>query len=174
MEKGLLINLGSGQCRFDSPWINIDRVNRGGIAIPDVCADGEFLPLPSDSTIYIVLQHCLEHFGCGEARAMLKECYRVLKVGGSLVVTVPDMRKLAIMYLTGREMDAQLYMTNVYGAYLGHPEDRHKWGYDTGSLKVELEAAAPWIVRSWNWNTLVGAKIARDDRWILGAEAVKQ
>lgn len=177
-KPGIKINLGSGQRAFKPPWINVDVQPKW---CPDVIADGANLKdhFRDDTAEVIVLHHVLEHFGCGEADAMLKECHRILQPGGSLIVTVPDMAELCAAYLRqydmgpGRVLETQVFMTNVYGAYLGDDADRHKWGFDPGSLYATLQAAAPWKeVKTLGWSDLPGASIARD-WWILGLEAVK-
>lgn len=122
----------------------------------------------------VVSHHSLEHDGCGEADGFIREAYRVLKPGGSLLVFVPDMWSLAWKWLNG-EITEQIYMTNVYGAYMGHEEDRHKWGYTQNSLRAALVAAVPvkWYdIRHFNYRPIPGADIAKD-WWILGIEAVK-
>src|SRR6266446_1744260 len=140
------LNVGSGQRRFTATpevrWINIDKITREGHE-PDLLCDGAHIPRADGSADYFVLHHVLEHFGCGEARDLITEAYRVLKPGGSLLVFVPDMRMLAIRWLEGN-MDTQLYMTNVYGAYMGDPEDLHRWGYDNTSLSLFMVGELPW------------------------------
>jgi predicted SAM-dependent methyltransferase len=123
-----------------------------------------------DSAGYIVLHHVLEHFGCGEADSMLAECRRILQPGGSLLVFVPNMWELAAMWMEGR-LTAQVYMTNIYGAYMGDEADRHKWGFSPASLR-ELLTQAGFKARAFDWRHIEGADLARD-RWILGMEAIK-
>jgi predicted SAM-dependent methyltransferase len=165
------INLCSGQRPFAKPWINVDVNSRWN---PDVEADGSSMPMFPDGTAeMIVIHQGLEHFGCGEASAMLKECYRILAPEGSLIVSVPDMLKLAKMWLRG-ELTTQVYMTNVYGAYMDSIADRHMWGFDPLSLTDYLLATCPWKrVASFDWRKIEGADIARDDRWILALECWK-
>lgn len=174
MKVGL--NVGSGQRRFASSpeikWINVDKVSRPGHE-PDLVCDGAHLPYEDESVDYFVLHHVLEHFGCGEAVDLIKEAYRVLRNGGSLIVCVPDMAKLAHGWFTGK-IDTQIYMTNVYGAYMGDEADRHKWGYSGGSLIMFLGTLfAGCHVAPFDFRPIPGADIAHD-WWILGMEAVKQ
>lgn len=171
-QERFSINLGSGQRPFPKPWINVDCQPKWK---PDIVADGANLKehFADGSAETIVLQHTLEHYGCGEADAMLKECYRVLRPGGSLIVTVPDMRALCDQWLHGDALDTQLFMTNVYGAYMGDDADRHRWGFDVHSLLTTLYEMAEWSqVPLFDYRHIPGADIAKA-WWILGIEAVK-
>jgi len=168
----IMLNLGSGQRPFKPPFLNWDiqedkfrqaTLDAGCLWLNEELTDG--------SCAMIVLHHCLEHFGCGEADGLVSDCFRWLKPDGSLLIFVPDMRALAQRWLT-HQMDTQLYMTNVYGAYLGDVHDRHFWGYDFDSLHGYL--------RKWNWAVVTGYKSRHipgadiaQDFWILGMECVK-
>lgn len=172
------INGGSGQRPFRSienviKWINVDKVAHEGMSPPDILGDAAKLDgIKSNSIDYFVYQHCLEHEGCGEGEGLIAEAYRVLKPGGSLLVTVPDMRALASAWLSGR-MNTQLYFTNAYGAYMGHDEDRHRWGYDEASLRQFISKCANWQwVGRFNWRSISAMDLSRD-WWILDVEAVK-
>ena len=162
------INLCSGQRKFGDGWINVDTNPKW---TPDVVADGASMPMFADSSADIIcIHHGLEHFGCGEAGPMIQECRRILKSGGLLLVFVPDMLAFAEGWIQGR-VTTQVYMTNVYGAYMDSEADRHKWGYDAKSLKAFLEPFG-FKVRPFDWRHIPGADIAQD-WWILGVEAVR-
>jgi hypothetical protein len=70
------------------------------------------------------------------------------------------------------KITTQVYMTNVYGAYNGAEEDRHKWGYTYPSLCVVLRTIGFTRAKSFDYRAIQGADIAKD-RWILGVEAIK-
>lgn len=165
----LRLNVGSGQRPFSPPWINIDCQPKWK---PDVVADGANMPVfETGSADMIVLHHVLEHFGCGEADALIKECRRILVPGGSLLVFVPDMWKLTQGWREGR-IDDQIFMTCVYGAYMGDPADRHAWGFSSMSLRRLLWSTGFERDRVFNGRSIPGADIARD-WWILGIEAIR-
>jgi SAM-dependent methyltransferase len=175
-EKVIGLNVGSGERKFSSgpavQWINIDKESRPGEE-PDLVADGANLgTIPNGSVDLYVLHHCLEHEGCGEGDGLIREAHRVLRPGGSLLVFVPDLYALATRWLGG-QLDTQIYVTNLYGAFRGDDSSRHRWGFDAGSLLYTLQSPAKWrAVKPFDWRTIPGASIARD-WWILGAEAIK-
>lgn len=172
------LNVGSGQRRFDNEygWINVDTVSRSG-QVPDFICDANKLTekFQANSIDMVVLHHVLEHFGCGEADDVIRQCYEVLKPGGSLLVFVPDMSKLAGRWLGG-EISDYTFFVNTYGAYQGEDGDRHKWGYSSGGLATYLQSTLLGIqyssIKLFDWRDIPGADIARD-WWILGVEVVK-
>jgi predicted SAM-dependent methyltransferase len=114
----------------------------------------------------------LEHSGLGEADGVVREMWRVLKPGGSLLVFVPDLRELAMAWLT-EKLDTITYAISLYGAYMGHDEDRHKFGYDRELLTGCLSRCCEWKeVKPFDWRTIPGADCARD-YWVLAIECVK-
>jgi len=174
MMLGNKLNIGSGQRRFEGhDWINVDCVSRPG-QVPDLICDvgKERLPYADWSMDLVVLSQSYEHFGLSEGHALVREANRVLRIGGSLIVTVPNAIALAQRYLLG-QITWYIYNVNMYGAYQGEPGDRHCWSYDKENLILDLMQAASWTqVRPFDWRAISGADIARD-WWILGVEAVK-
>jgi hypothetical protein len=175
MSRKLGFNLGSGQRPFSSTpditWVNVDSQDKYE---PDICCDlsQSSAQLQPGSADYVVLHHVLEHFGCNEANWLVSLCHNLLKSGGSVIITVPDMPKLVKMWLNG-ELDDQLFMTNVYGAYMGNEADRHRFGFTKTSLNTLLAPFGFSKIKQFDWRAIPGADIARDDRWILGVEAIK-
>ena len=172
----LLINAGSGQRPFEKPWINVDLQDKWK---PDVVADWRSMPMFDDgSAEMIVAHHTIEHVGCGDAKPFFQEASRILQPGGSLIITVPDLRTLAQRWLTGQINEA----------------DRHKWHHTFRSLKEELTRLGTSQVggafgdlgellprdkrigfsevKYFDWRPIQGADIVKD-WWILGVEAVK-
>lgn len=61
------------------------------------------LPFETGSVDAIYVGQAIEHFNRRtEAPAFLKECHRVLKPGGVIRLTTPDLGKLVIAYFNGR------------------------------------------------------------------------
>lgn len=164
------INLGCGTRLFHSNseivWRNLDITAGPGV---DIVGDWRHC-LRGSTYDLIVAHHTFEHQGCGEQPVM--ECWECLRPEGRLIVSVPNLRKLASMWLSG-ELSTQIYMTNIYGPFDGTEASRHKWGFDPLSLEGQLKVA-PWrAVGPFDYRPIPGADIARDDRWILTLEAIK-
>jgi predicted SAM-dependent methyltransferase len=91
-----LLNVGCGQ-QFHRDWENIDLEPRSiHVRSHDVTSG---LPYSSNSFDGVYHSHVLEHLKTEQGRALLAECYRVLKPGGVLRVVVPDLERIAALYL---------------------------------------------------------------------------
>jgi predicted SAM-dependent methyltransferase len=76
-------------------FINLDYQWHRGI---DICCNvSRGIPLEDESIKGIFSEHCLEHIPLDAGFAVLGECYRVLKPGGTLRIIVPD----GELYLNG-------------------------------------------------------------------------
>jgi hypothetical protein len=86
------LNLGCGRDKR-AGYINIDKY---AVLEPDRVVDLEAPPWPfADGTVdEIVLHHVLEHLGQQTETflAIVSELYRILKIGGSIEITVPHPR----------------------------------------------------------------------------------
>jgi len=165
------LNLGCGTRHFGGDWINVDVVYRPPSNVPDIVCDLRNLSLAYNSADMIHLGHCLEHFGLGECNALLRECHKILKPGGLLIVTVPDMKAVAKRYLMG-QLDNYTTMVTFYGPYAGHEGDRHRWGFDYDSLRLTVLESGFHNVQAFDWREIPDMECPRDF-WILGIEGVK-
>ncbi len=171
------LNLGSGQRRFETvdgeiEWVNVDIVSRPPDQVPDVISDIRDLPsrFGHGNVDFVVAHHLLEHWGLGEFPFLT--CYDLLKVGGSFLIFIPDIRALAIRWLEGGISD-YIYGVNLMGAYQGLESDRHRWHYTSESLTAALQEIASWAeIKPYDWREIAGGVFARDF-WILAMEAVK-
>lgn len=178
MTKETRLNLGSGWNGIDS-WTNFDwgglallskmkflrrwLINRGWlektydqswpkIHLVDIRRK---LPLKDRSVKYIYCSHVLEHFERWQAIEILKECRRVLKVGGWLRLVIPDLRKMVKKYSQnkGSPRAPDDFFREVWGFYKDRQPKNildklkrkfirgHEWGYDKENLTVALTEA---------------------------------
>lgn len=89
------INLGCG-LRFHNDWINVDFIKTGADVI--VCDLTKGIPFPDNEFDVVYHSHILEHFAKDKAPLFLKECYRVLKLGGIIRIAVPDIEQIIKEY----------------------------------------------------------------------------
>lgn len=89
------LQLGAGQHLIPG-WFNTDYFPRAEVFFLDVT---KIFPVPSNSFDFIFTEHHIEHISYKDAVFMLKECYRILKPGGTIRITTPDLRNTLLNYL---------------------------------------------------------------------------
>jgi predicted SAM-dependent methyltransferase len=179
----LKLNLASGQRPFSPPWVNVDIQSKwepDKIPTPEqvfqwfVKADMRNMPMFRDNSAdMIVIHHGLEHCTMSDADSVLRESYRILQPGGSLIITLPDMKALSNAWLSG-EISDYIFFVNAMGADMGDPADLHRWHYThDGLMEKMFTERTPWsTMKRFDWREIPGASIARD-WWIQGTEAIK-
>jgi len=100
----LKINIGSFKNMFHMGWINLDILDLTDWAKKNCykfiqCNVIRGLPFNNDSVDSVVSSHMLEHITYSEAMVFLQECYRVMKEGAVLRISVPDTKKLVTEYI---------------------------------------------------------------------------
>lgn len=98
-----LLNLACGAVRVvDDTWINVDNLHEtllpGTPERANLDAEPNYvnaditrsLPFVDGMFDGVLASHCIEHFDCQQGVAIMRECHRILKPGGVLVVSVPD------------------------------------------------------------------------------------
>ena len=90
------LNLGCGD-RFHPEWENVDLYPTGpGVRVCDLRKGTPY----ADETFDLVYHsHVLEHLPRDAALNLLRECHRVLKRGGVIRVVVPELERIARLYL---------------------------------------------------------------------------
>lgn len=56
------------------------------------------LPINDETFDYIELEHNIEHLGYMEGTKLIRECYRILKIGGIIRIVTPDLERLVKIY----------------------------------------------------------------------------
>ncbi len=85
LKGKILLNLGCGP-KIEKNYINIDIRDCGQEIVWDI---REGLPFPDESVDLVWSQHMLEHLTNDEAKELLREIYRVLKIDGTTMHVVP-------------------------------------------------------------------------------------
>jgi SAM-dependent methyltransferase len=114
------------------------------------------LPFADGTVEAIYSSHFLEHVRREDALAFLRECHRVLRPGGVVRLVVPDLRRLARLYLEGQggvRLTADQFLETTLLSSASRPGflqrclmallDRadHLWLYDADSLTAALRKA---------------------------------
>ena len=99
-----LLNLGCGT-RFHPSWVNVDFDARDASVLSHDLRRG--VPFADEQFDVVYHSHLLEHFPRPQARAFLRETYRVLKPGGMTRIAVPDLERIAQVYLKAVEEAAR-------------------------------------------------------------------
>jgi SAM-dependent methyltransferase len=93
--EGRVLNVGSGGDRREkyelysdeiSEYISVDISDDEAV---DVRADGRSLPFSDESVDTVILSEVLEHVPVVDASGLIAEVYRVLRPGGSTLITTP-------------------------------------------------------------------------------------
>jgi predicted SAM-dependent methyltransferase len=130
-------------------WLNSDLVS--GDMHLDLARP---LPLPDETFKYAFGEHVIEHISERAGMQLLRELYRVLRPGGVLRITTPDLRKIIAIYedqnpvidrdayarfldnMTGKRHERACQIFNDY---------MHLWGhlyvYDEEDLTAKLRLA---------------------------------
>ena len=94
--KSSYLNLGCGK-RFHPAWENLDFSSRTpGVRTYDL---RKGIPFPEASFNVVYHSHVLEHLPKQVVPGFLRECHRVLRSGGVIRIVVPDLERIARLYL---------------------------------------------------------------------------
>ena len=129
-------NLGCGDIPIEG-WENID-IKQGRNAYP--------LDIPDGSADVIRASHLIEHFDNVTVYDVLKNWISKLKIGGSLMIAVPDFEKIAKAYVEKTEN------YNVSGYLMGGQTDAndfHRSVFDKNSLTELLKSAGLDEITEW-------------------------
>lgn len=121
------------------------------------------LPFFDDESVDLIYcSHALEYFDRHEARPVLAEWRRVLKLGGTLRLAVPDFSALIKVYQSTGDLDkiiGPLYGRMQIETPSGSRMLYHKTVYDQHSLSTLLEQCGFSNIEPWDWRTTEHAQI---------------
>lgn len=132
------LNLGSSRAKGkykSRDWVNVDLYSFEGV---NVRGSGFELPFKEGSFDRIHSVHVLEHLTRDKWPIMLEEMYRVLKIGGSCWVEVPDfprqVQDMLTFYKKGDKTKQHRCRTSIYGK-TEREGMAHHFGFDCELLK---------------------------------------
>ena len=98
------------------------------------------LPFKDSSVDFIYTSHFMEHLSLSNAKALFKDIYRVLKIGGVARIILPDLKYDIKRYLENVEKNpskaADIFMKSLN--VISTSRDPHLWLYDSNSLIDKL------------------------------------
>ena len=140
----LKLNIGAGHTNFGEDWEHIDNINEPHIKSHDITK----LPYEDNSVDVLYSSHTLEYFDREEVIDVLKEWYRVLKVGGKIYLSVPNFTTMCDLY----QDDVPLH--KLLGPLYGKMDSNgriiyHKTVWDYASLGEYLRIVGFRRIDTW-------------------------
>ena len=146
------LQLGAGMNAIDG-WFNTDLMPRRFEIVP--LDAGKSFPLPDSAFQFAFSEHQIELLSFDDARSMLKECYRVLKPGGTVRIATPSLDVLVALCSSEKTGDQQKYIEWVTDQFLPDVNEYrdtivvnnafHGWGhqfiYDFATLGDSMSQA---------------------------------
>jgi predicted SAM-dependent methyltransferase len=136
-----LLHLGCGNIHIPG-WCNVDAIRTGAA---DLILDIASLPgIQNDRVDKIYSCHVLEHFAHAEIEGILRRWHKVLRPGGEIRISVPDLDAITRIYqkninhfqVSGNQPWIALFYGGQKDKY-----DFHKTGFNFCWLKVLLESS---------------------------------
>ena len=143
------LNLGCGE-NVLAGWLNVD-FDPLSDEVVYLDATTRF-PLPDGVFDFIFSEHMIEHVSYAHAEHMLRECFRIMKAGGRIRISTPDLMFLMDLYRddksqlqeeyvrrTAEEAGIKAVDTHVINRFVR--EWGHQFIYDEKALRIALEQA---------------------------------
>jgi ubiquinone/menaquinone biosynthesis C-methylase UbiE len=104
-----------------------------------ICSETEFLPFPDETFERIVMIDALHHVFSREDT--VNELWRVLKVGGRIVIQEPDVRKLSVKFVALFEKIALMR-----SHFIAPPRIIDLFAYQGATAQIKLDGFNAWII----------------------------
>jgi len=131
--RPIMLNLAS-QGEVIPGFINIDKNPRTEL---EINGDIRNLKFKDDSVEIIVAKNILQVFSHREFPRILLEWKRVLKIGGTIIISVPDLKSILEAYVNNK-----LNIDEIQNAIFGHQANEFDYfynGFDEKSIVTALE-----------------------------------
>lgn len=143
------LQIGSGENVIEG-WLNTDRSPTKKIVFLDASKRFPFNDCTFD---YVLSEHLIEHLTYQDGLRLVQECYRVLKPGGKIRISTPDLRFLIELYNENRTELQERYVVWAVKSFLPDISDNfnifvinnffrnfgHKFIYDYKTLRNLLD-----------------------------------
>lgn len=141
------LHLGCGWRNFGKDWVHIDAGDYEHLDHNNITD----LPFEDNTVDLIYASHVLEYFDRDEVIKVLTEWNRVLKVGGTLRLAVPDFHAMVQLYYEdGYALEE--FLGPIFGKMpMGDVTIYHKTTYDFTSLKNLLVDLGYNNIIRWDW-----------------------
>lgn len=127
-------------------YINVDiREDVNPDIVDDICVLNKF---KTESVDEIYSCHVLEHTNRSDSKKVIKRWYDVLKPGGLLRVSVPDLQATFEHYICYKDLD--VLQALLYGSQK-HPYDFHYMGWDEITLTRDLSNVGFKNIKRYDW-----------------------
>jgi SAM-dependent methyltransferase len=154
LDVGCGNNIEPGFLRMDTyPVTRFPVKERRGYIRGDILRLGNSRAARLGGFDVVRLQHVFEHFTFEDGAKVLKNCARLLKSGGIMLITVPDLKVHIRRYLHNQYKTSSFRYwaheripknspNSFYFAMFAHssPHEQHKWCYDYEGLRYQLAA----------------------------------
>lgn len=147
------LSIGSGD-NIEGDWLNTNYLaglRQRGVMHLDA---RDPFPLPDDSFDYVNSEHMIEHVDHRYGISMISECYRVLKPGGRIRITTPDLAFLVELLKPNRTDLQNRYIAWAHESLPDEPEASptavfnnfvrnwgHRFIYDRETLEGDMRRA---------------------------------
>jgi len=139
--SGIRLHVGSGR-EYTEGMINIDLVDPNA----DIKCDAGTLPFNDNKVAQIISIDTIEHISRDEVLPVFREWYRVIKIGGTAIVIVPDIKDFCRNVVEDPEEEWRI--ATIYGNQ-SHNGQFHKWGYTPKTLMRGLAFAGFSSVKTY-------------------------
>jgi glycosyltransferase involved in cell wall biosynthesis/predicted SAM-dependent methyltransferase len=155
----------------ETRWINLDILDLNQYASQNgldfIQSDAsKKLPFLDCTVDFIITSHFMEHISRGEGKNFLKECFRIMKPGGIIRITIPDTKKIIGTYPniknTFTENEGVKDAEDDAEALWNFLTAGHKTAYDSVSMIMKLNVAGFLSVSEYGYGISGSPEIQAD------------